>query len=152
MPQTNLTGNDTLVVNNRVIQGFTDGSTVDLAFPNKVAALKIGKNRNAIFAENTTGYVCEFKLRLLRRGPDDVFFLNLYNSQTGGNFAGFTLLQGAFTKQIGDGAGNILYDKYTLKGGIFVSAQPAISNPEGNTEQNTVMYELMFASALRASV
>ena len=151
MSQTVITGNDTLTLNNRIFNDLTDGSVIDLSFPNKVAVLKVGKNRNSLFAENTTGYACDLKIRLLRRGADDGFLLNLYNLQTGGNFSAQTLLTGSFVKQGGDGKGNVSYDTYNLQGGIFVSGQPAISNPEGNTEQNSVMWELMFANVFRAA-
>lgn len=146
-----ITGNDVLTLNDRIMNGLADQSVADLSFPAKVAALKVGKNRNSIFAENTTGYSGAFKLRLLRRCADDGFLLGLYNAQTGGNFSGTVLLQGSFVKQVGDGAGNVSYDTYTLQGGIFVSGQPAISNPEGNTEQAVVVYELMFANVFRAA-
>ena len=151
MSFTAMTGNDTLTLDNRVFQDFIDGTVIDLSFPNKVAMLKVGKNRNSIFAENTTGYSCDLKLRLVRRSPDDGYLLGRYNGQAGGNFSNFVLLTGSFVKQVGDGKGNPSYDTYTLQGGIFVSGQPAISNPEGNTEQAAVVYEIMFANVFRAA-
>ncbi len=60
------------------------------------------------------------------------------------------LLQGAFVKQLGDGAGNVSYDTYTTIGGIFTKAQGVTSNPEGNNEQNTTVYEIMFSNTARA--
>lgn len=148
---TAITGNDTLTLDDRIFQDLAEQSVIDLAFPTKVAALKVGKNRNTIFAENTVGYSADLKIRLIRRSPDDGYLLGRYNAQTGGNFSGFTLLQGSFVKQVGDGKGGVAYDTYTLQGGIFVSNQPAISNPEGNTEQAVVVYEIMFANVFRAA-
>lgn len=151
MGLTVITGNDVLTLDDRIIQDLADQSVIDLSFPNKVAALKVGKNRNAIFAENATGYSCDLKIRLIRRSKDDGYLLGRYNAQTGGNYSGFVLLQGSFVKQVGDGAGNISYDTYTLQGGIFVSGQPALSNPEGNTDQAVTVYEVMFANCFRVA-
>ena len=150
MAKTVITGNDTLVINNRVIQDLTDGSVIDLSFPTKKAVVKVGKNRNSLFAENTQGYSSDLKIRLLRRGGDDGFLLNLSNLQDQ-NFSGTTLLTGTFTKQVGDGQGGVSYDTYTLQGGIFVSQQPAMSNPEGNTEQASTVYEIVFSNVFRSA-
>lgn len=144
-----LSGNDTIVVNNRVIQDLVDGNVGELSYAGDVAAVKTGKNGNSLYALNTSGYQADLKLRILRGSADDKFFLELYNQQQN-NFAGFTLMQGAVTKQLGDGAGNISYDTYTTQGGIFKKAPGVISNPEGNTEQNVTVWEMKFSNSVRA--
>lgn len=149
MPTSALSGSDTITINNRVLQDFADQNVGDLSFPNNVAVLKTGKNLNTLYAQNTTGYQANLKLRLLRGGADDQFMLGLYNNYQI-NPAGFILLTGSIVKVIGDGKGNIQNDTYTLVGGIFIKAQPVISNPEGNTEQNITMYEMMFSNAPRS--
>lgn len=149
MSQTVLSGNDTLVIDGRVLQDVADGNVGYLTFPNSVAAIKTGKNGNSLYALNTTGYQANLKLRILRGSPDDKFFLGRYNQQQN-NFAAMVLMQGSFVKQLGDGAGNIFYDTYTCIGGIFVKPQEVLSNPEGNTEQNVTIYEIMFSNTARA--
>lgn len=144
-----LSGDDTIVLNGQVIQDFADQNVGDLSFPNNVANIKTGKNGNSLYALNTTGYQADLKLRIVRGSADDKFLLGLFNSQQN-NFAAFVLLQGQIVKKLGDGQGNIIYDTYTCIGGIFVKAQPVISNPEGNTEQNITLYEIMFSNAPRS--
>lgn len=144
-----LSGNDTLIINNRVLNDLGDGNVGELSFPNDVAALKTGKNGNSLYALNTSGYQADLKLRVVRGSSDDKFLLGLYNSQQN-NFAGFTLMQGQFVKQLGDGAGNVESETYTCVGGIFKKPQGVISNPEGNTEQNLTVYELKFSNTPRA--
>lgn len=149
MAVTVLSGSDTIVINGRVINDFADQNVGDLSFPNNVAVVKTGKNGNSLYALNTTGLQADLKLRIVRGSADDKFMLALYNSQQN-NFAGFVLMQASIVKQLGDGLGNITYDTYACIGGIFVKAQPVISNPEGNTEQNITMYEIMFSNAPRS--
>lgn len=149
MAKTVLSGNDTLVINGRVLQDLTDGNVGVLSFPNSVASIKTGKNGNSLYALNTSGYQADLQLRVLRGSADDKFLLGLYNQQQN-NFAGTVLLQGAFVKQLGDGAGNVSYDTYTVIGGVFSKAQSVTSNPEGNNEQNTTVYEIMFSNTVRA--
>ena len=143
-----LSGNDTIVINGRVLQDLGDGTVGYLTFPNSVAAIKTGKNGNSLYALNTTGYQANLKLRVLRGSADDQFLLGLYNQQQN-NFAATVLMQGSFVKNLGDGAGSIAQDTYTVIGGIFVKPQEVMSNPEGNTEQNLAMYEIMFSNTSR---
>ncbi len=151
MPTVALSGNDTHVINGRVLQDFGDGNVAYLTFPNNVAAIKTGKNGNSLYALNTTGFQANLKYRILRGSADDQFFNNLYNLSyaPGQNFAATVLMQGAFVKNMGDGTGFIIQDTYTVIGGIFVKAPEALTNPEGSNEQNLTMWEIMFSNTSR---
>lgn len=141
-----LSGNDTIILNNRVLTDLADGNCVDQTFPNDIANCKIGKNGNAIFGLNTTGQMSETKIRLLRGSGDDQFLLGLLNAQQQ-NFAGAVLLTGQFIKKLGDGQGNITNDTYNNSGGVFTKIPAAKNNVEGETDQSVSEYTIKFANS-----
>lgn len=144
-----LSGNDTVVINNRNFADFADGNIVELTFPSDIAQVKTGKNGNSIYGLNTTGMQCEMKVRLIRGSSDDQFLNNLLVQQQN-NFAGTVLMQGQFIKKLGDGAGNITSDTYIVSGGIFQKQVEATSNVEGDALQSVAIYMLKFANSPRA--
>ncbi|MCI4444369.1 MAG: hypothetical protein JHC39_12780 [Lentimicrobium sp.] len=148
MSTTAMSGNDTIILNNRSYVDFGDGDVVELTFPSDIAQVKTGKNGNSIYGLNTTGLQCEVKIRLIRGSPDDIFTNNLLVQQNN-NFAGFPLMIGQFIKKIGDGAGNITSDTYILSGGIFQKQVEAKSNVEGDAAQSISVYMLKFSNAPR---
>src|SRR3982750_971575 len=113
-----MSGNDTTILNGRILNDFADGNVVELTFPNEIASVKTGKNGNSIYGLNTTGQQAEVKLRMIRGSSDDKF-LNGLLVQQNANFAGFPLLVGSFIKRLGDGRGNVLSDTYITSGGVF---------------------------------
>lgn len=149
MSKAALSGNDTVVINNRAFSDFADGNIVELTFPSDIAQVKTGKNGNSIYGLNTTGLQCEVKMRLLRGSSDDQFLNNLLVQQNL-NFAGTVLLQGQFIKKIGDGQGNITSDTYILSGGVFTKQVEATSNVEGDSVQSVSVYMIKFSNAPRA--
>jgi hypothetical protein len=143
-----MSGNDSLVLQNNIFTAFADQSPFELTFPTEIATVKIGKNGNAMFAQNNTGASAEATLRLLRATPDDQL-LNGLMAQQLSNFPGFVLLGGTFVKQIGSGTGVITSDTYILAGGIFTMQISAKMNVEGDAEQTISIYKIKFASAAR---
>lgn len=144
-----LSGNDTVVLNNRTFADFADGNIVELTFPTDIAQVKTGKNGNSIYGLNTTGQQCEMKIRLVRGSSDDQFMNNLLVQQQA-NFAATVLMQGQFIKKIGDGSGNITSDTYIVSGGIFQKQVEATSNVEGDSAQSVSVYMLKFSNSPRA--
>lgn len=143
-----LSGNDTMVVNNRIFADFADGNVAELTFPNDIATVKTGKDGNSIYGLNETGKQAELKCRLIRGSADDKF-LNGLLAQQQQNFAGFPLMIGQFIKKIGDGAGNIKSDTYIMSGGVFTKQVEAKSNVEGESEQSVSIYTIKFSNAPR---
>src|SRR5690348_8552448 len=139
-----LSGNDTVILNNRAFADFADGNIVELTFSSDIAQVKTGKNGNSIYGLNTTGFQCEVKMRLVRGSSDDIFMNNLLVQQNN-NFAGFPLMIGQFIKKIGDGAGNITSDTYILSGGVFTKQVEATSNVEGDSAQSVAVYMMKFS-------
>ena len=44
-----LTGNDSLIINERVINNLADGSTINITYDNDSVGISTGKNDNTIF-------------------------------------------------------------------------------------------------------
>lgn len=146
-----LTGNDTVVINGRVLTNFGDADNATVTFPNDTANVKTGKNGNAIFAQNQMGLQCETILRMIRGSQDDLFLNGILSTQQQ-DFAAFVLMVGQFIKRIGDGLGDVANDTYLLAGGVFVKQVEAKSNVEGDTEQSLAIYHLKFSNVTRAQM
>jgi hypothetical protein len=144
-----LTGNDVVIVNGRVFHGVADADYVVIEFDNDISAAKVSKDGNTIFALNQTGFLGRMTMRLLRGSPDDIFMNSLLQGLRN-DFSAFTLLTGSFTKRVGDGAGNVANDVYSLGNGIFKKLPGAKSNAEGDTEQSVTIYEVWFYNQARA--
>lgn len=143
-----MSGDDTCMINNRVLSDFADNDVVVVTFPNDIAQVKTGKNGNSIYGFNASGKQCEVKIRLIRGSNDDKFMNNLLAQQQN-NFAGTTLMIGQFIKKIGDGQGNVGSDTYIMSGGVFTKIPEAKSNVEGDTEQSTCIYTIKFSNSPR---
>jgi hypothetical protein len=140
-----MSGNDTIVINNRIFSDLADGDCVALTFPNDIAQVKTGKNGNSIYGLNESGKQSEVVVRVVRGSSDDKFLNNLLTQQQA-NFAGFPLLIGEFIKQLGDGQGNVSNDTYIMSGGVFTKQVEAKSNVDGDTEQSISIYRLKFSN------
>ena len=144
-----LSGQDTIIIDNRILSDLADGNCVELTFNEDIATLKTGKNGNSIYGLNESGRACEVVIRVVRGSADDKF-LNSRLTQMQANFAGFILLAGQFIKKIGKGDGQILSDKYVMGAGIFTKQVGAMSNVDGEVEQSVSIYNVKFANAPRA--
>lgn len=149
MTQFALTGNDNLILSDRVIKDFTDGSTIELAFSNDRVGISTGKNDTTVYADNRQGGNATLTLRILRGSADDIWLNRLSNNQDT-DLPSFTVMNGSFTKRIGDGNGVVRYDNYVLLGGVFQKYPDAQENLQGETEQGTTVYNIFFAKANRA--
>lgn len=143
-----LTGKDVVKLNGRLLNDGADGDVAVLEFPNDLMNLKTGKGGNSIYAFNYTGQQCEVSLRLIRGGADDQY-LNGLLALMKNNQAAFSLLQGEFDKNVGDGNGNVIVDSYILSGGVFKKNPGVKENADGETEQAVVVYNLVFSNAPR---
>ncbi len=144
-----VTADDTLTLNGNVFANFADGDISVISFPNMKADSKTGKNGNGIISQNQMGKNATMVLRLLRGSADDQFLNNLLLTADN-NFAGQTLLTGTFVKTLGNGAGTIISDNYTLSGGFFEKNIEVKENVEGQTDQGVSVYNLKFITCIRA--
>ena len=62
----------------------------------------------------------------------------------------FSVLNGSFSKRVGNGFGEVTFDEYILLGGVFQRYADVQENLVGETEQGTAVYTLIFAQAKRA--
>lgn len=144
-----MSGDDTIIIDNELMVDLADGNVGEITFPNDIAQVKTGKNRNSIYGLNTTGFQCEMKLRIIRGSGNDISLNSKLNNQNN-NFAGFILMQGQFVKKLGDGQGNIKGDTYILSGGVFTKQVEAQSNVEGDATQSVAVYQMKFTYSPRS--
>lgn len=144
-----LTGNDTLILQERVIKDMADGSIVEIAYQNDRVAVTTGKNDNTIYAEDRTGSNAVLTLRVIRGSSDDRW-LNGLSIEQNRDLPSFKLLRGSFSKRIGNGYGEITYDNYMLIGGVFQKYPDTQENLQGETEQGSTVYQIIFSRAERA--
>lgn len=149
MGLTNMTGDDSFIINDRPIHpDFAGGDTVTIDFPNDLVSIETGKNKNTIYAKNETGsnFTCTFNV--MRGGAVDKF-LNGLRIEQDKDFVLFNLMNGAFTKRIGNGQGRAIYDNYVLLGMAFQKNPPAKGNTSGDVEQGKIQYTLIGSVATR---
>lgn len=144
-----LTGNDTVIINDRIISDLADADAGTLDFPNDSATIKKGKNSSAIYAFNASGELCNVVLRVVIGSEDDKYF-NALKTQQDKNFAQTVLMTGEFIKKVGDGKGKVKKVIYIMSGGIFTKGINAKSNVEGDSEQGVAVYNIAFANAPRS--
>lgn len=143
-----LTGNDTIIINDVPVKDFADNTIGSLEIPNDLFAMSTGKNGNTIFALDEKGNNATLTLRVLMSSGDDKRFNGLVPLSE--SFASTILVNGSVIKQVGDGAGNISYNTYLLRGGM-ISKKPAITvDVAGDTNQAVVEYVFQFAQAERS--
>lgn len=149
MPSVAISGNDTIILNDRSYVDFADGDAGKLEFGGVLVNQKNGKNGNVVFALNASGNAGKLTMRMIIGSADDKN-LNSELALQNDNFAGFTLFKGKFTKQVGDGNGNITKVNYILSQGAIEKIPGGTTNSEGSTDQSIVIYEIIFANVKRA--
>lgn len=143
-----LTGNDTFILNDRVFQDFADGSTITITFPNEKVGSSTGKNNNTVFATNMQGKNVQVELRVVAGSKDDAYLNGLSITQDR-DLPTFTLMNGSFTKRVGDGQGKVKFINYVLLGGVFRQGVDTNENLQGETEQGLAIYRMLFAQGER---
>lgn len=143
-----LTGDDSIIINDIPLKDFPSGDIATLEVPNNLMGIDTGKNGNTVFALNEAGNNATLTVRVLLSSNDDKRLNGLV--PVSDSFASYILLSGAVTKQVGDGAGNLSYNKYLLAGGMVQKNPNIKTNVNGDTEQATVEYVIQFAHAARA--
>lgn len=140
-----LTGKDTIIIDSRILNDLGTGDVASLEFPNNLCEAKTGKNGNVIYAYNASGKVANVTLRVIRGSADDKYLASRMQEYIN-DPAAFVLIAGEFIKRVGDGAGNITSDIYTMKGGVIQKIPGGKENVEGDTEQALSIYVILFAN------
>lgn len=143
-----MSGDDVVILNDRIFQDLADDTFAELVFPNKAVKVKVGKNGNAIYGLDETGKLANFKIRVIRGSSDDQFLNALLATQQR-SISSFVLIKGEFIKKIGDGNGVVKNDKYLVSGGVIEKVPDAKGNASGESDQSVVIYELVFSNAPR---
>ena len=107
-----LTGDDTFIIWGRTITDLADGDIISIVADSNIASSVVGKSGNMIIAKDEQGKKCTITLRLLKGSKDDSFIHNYYKTYEIDS-ALFILGNGSFAKRLGDGSGNVVYDRRT---------------------------------------
>lgn len=145
-----LTGQDVIILNDIPLKDFADGDIGTLEINNELFSMQTGKNGNTIFAYDEAGRNATLTVRVLMSSNDDKRLNGLVPKTEG--FASTVLMNGSVVKMVGDGAGNISYNTYLLKGGLIQKNPNVTSNVNGETSQAVVEYVIQFANAERSIV
>jgi hypothetical protein len=144
-----LTGEDTTIINGRILRDLADGDCVAIDVPNNIAEQKIGKNGNILVAFNATGKTVNVTIRVIAGSADDKFLNSEYASFIN-DPASFPMFEGEFIKRVGDGSGNVNNIVYSLGKGVPQKMPVVKENKEGDTEQSVAIWMLQFANTDRA--
>lgn len=140
-----VTGSDVAQINTQVLSTLADGNAWELAFDQDLAAVKIGKNGNTIYAKNEQGRGCTATVRILTGGVDDKY-LNALMQEWISDPSSFQLLTGMFVKLVGDGNGNIESNVYQCSGGVILKQPATKTATEGDTDQSVKTYMIRFGN------
>lgn len=144
-----LTGGDTIKINDRVFEDFGHGEIAKISYANQIAAVKKGRNKNAIISSNQSGDQATLELKVLRGSSDDKY-LNSEIQKYKGAPDSYVLLNAELVKRLGDGQGNVTSDTEILAGGIILQLPEKMTNVEGDVEQAITVYTIEFAQGNRA--
>ena len=144
-----LTGEDTVVLFDRVFNDFGSGDVVSITFPNELASSMTGKNGNSVIAENQSGNNADVEIKVLLGSSDDQFLQGKLTTAQA-DFSSQTLGTGEFVKRVGDGLGNISRIVYELEGGYFRNKVDGRDNADGDTEQAYALYRMKFTRVKRS--
>ena len=148
----NVTSQDAIKINGRLITGFADEDNAKITFPNDLNNLSVGKDGNAIVAYIPKGLVGELEMRLLAGCADDKS-LNGLLAQYNNNPALFPLITLEFDKILGDGAQptpNLTTIVYLGQGGSFKRQPDVMENQSGETKQAVVIWTIRFVTVDRS--
>lgn len=137
-----LTGDDTLILFGRTITDTADGDIATIAVDNDIASSVVGKGGNVIIAKDEQGKKCTITVRILKAAGDDIFLQSKYQSYENDS-ALFSVGTGSFSKRLGDGSGNVVFDTKYIKALHFTrSPYDAVMNVNGNTDQAVTVYTM----------
>lgn len=151
MSEVALTGNDDIELDGRKMRDLGDGDVAKLVFDADLVAVKTGKNGNTIYAGNAMGQQGKLTFRVLRGSPDDQYFAQRLSDQRN-DLPSFELMDGFFTKRVGQGDGSVINDTYLASGGVFTKIPEVGENVEGGTDPALAIYSVTFGNVKRAAL
>jgi len=141
-------GEDTLIINSRVLSNFGYGTVVEISCPNAIAGVDIGKGGNAVFSLQENGRQADVKVTVIKGSPDDIF-LNALNESFKSNFESKVAITGSFISKVGDGKGKVLTTAWDLNGGIPTTPPSDKYDVGGDRTQVLMEYHYTFARGTR---
>ena len=148
MATTTLTGQDTHIINGRVLTDLAVGTVVEITYNDDLTVSQVGKNKNAIISAKEDGIMGTIVYRIIRNSADDKF-LNSLLIQQHQDLPSFTTMDGSSSTRTGDSAGNVSIDTYNGKGGAFKKHVGKIDTSDGNVDQAISEYTIEYVTLTR---
>jgi len=144
-----LCGADTITIADRLLTDLAAGEVAKLSYAAELATVKAGKNGNTIYVQNAAGFQAALELRVIRGSKDDQFLQSEVTAYRETPTL-YVVKNCTLAKAVGDGAGTVVTDTYTLTGGVPSKQVEVVVNLEGDTEQALSVYTWIFGSTTRA--
>ena len=141
-------GEDTLIINSRVLSNFGYGTVVEVNSPNPIAGVDIGKGGNAVFSLQENGRQADVTVTVIKGSPDDIF-LNALNESFKSAFETRSAITGSFISKVGDGKGKVTTTAWDLSGGIPTTPPNDKYDVAGDRTQVLMEYHYTFARGTR---
>lgn len=151
MGATAITGNDSVILNGRVLHDFADGDCGKIVYEEDLTKVKAGKDGNTVFALNQGGRIATLSLRIILGSADDKY-LNGLLANYQADPSGYVLDQGSLFKRVGDGAGNPNSVVYQLIGGAPRKQPEAKLNTDGDPSQAVGEWTWIFGQVPRSVI
>jgi len=145
------TGGDVLILDNIQLNNFPNGKVADLTYDDTLVEQKIGKTGNSINVYKQVGNKAKFILRVMRGSVDDIR-LNSRLLLMKQDLPSFVALTMSLSKRFGDGTGSFLTETHSLANGVFTKNPGVMTDVDGDTEQSITVYEMSFATVIKAIV
>ena len=144
-----LTGEDTIMLDSRILADFADADYGKIEFPNDIVDVKTSKNGNVLIGDKASGSLMHLTLRVVLGSPDDKY-MNSRLLEQRSDLPAFKAVTASITTRSGDGSGSVSAITYQAVAGVFKKIPGAVSNSEGSGDQAVAVYELTFGSAPRS--
>ena len=130
------------------LSDFADGTIAQLETPNEQSTVTTGYNGNSLGAHNEPGRQRRFTIRLVKGSSDDKRLNESYELWKERDMR-FKPLKGWFTKNIGHEDGSLSQDTTECYFGLPNGVPVALTDTNGNTEQDVSVYTIVFGNSKR---
>lgn len=142
------TGQDLIEVDGKVINDFANGKCCEVRYPNDIANIETGKDRNSIITLVANGERANMTLRLMIGNNTDQY-LSLKLSQFVNGPASYVGITAKLVKMIGDGTGQTKKLTWNLENGVITKNVEGETDTTGDVEQGVAVYNISFTRGTR---
>lgn len=143
----NFTGDDTILLENRLLNDLADGNCIQATFPNSTVNITEGKDGNVIISKIEAKRI-DVTIRCLAGGETDEFLTNKYYQYINDS-AGYIGFSCCFKKKIGNGKGEKRTIEVGGEVGVVDKLPDMVDNTTGDVSNGVAEYLLHFSRGYR---